>query len=568
TCSSCPPVAVDDSSLGGNGATQIIDVLVNDYDPNNNIDSNSLTVLTQPGHGSAVVNNKKIVYIPNGSFAGYDTIRYKICDLSTPTALCDTAYAIAHVNPAVIDPCSDAVQNKVYYLPYPEDKAAVALDSMSSVANTYNTIRTVISLSMPYPGMIIRWDHWEDGFETDINNPAQSTTLVWGDGNPYNGIAPGYPTDIIPAGAGIVLDNTMSIPRSTSTIMYDGGDKITSPGQLAVTQVCGLPSVIGLQCMKNNVVPTSDYGTSFTIPVGQNFNSRDFRYTSLFIRAAQNNTIVTVDKDNNGTFETSDTIAAGETMFINGSVLSGATVSSNKPVGVDMCSGGNDNYSSRQFAIFPASWYSNVYYSPVPTTHSDASNQDTAAVYLYNSFATSMTINWSSGAPASGSITVPSKSVVRFPMALSSTACYKFQSANGDPFTALQVCDSYTDNAGNGNSGSTFDWSFNLIAENRLTDFATIAWAPGSTDGTQNDGPIWVTPTANTTIYVKYDGDVANGSNTSPCGLKYDVSYAVNALNYKRLLDASDNDQSGIALWTCDGTKFAAVYGEDASTAS
>ncbi|MBK7764284.1 MAG: hypothetical protein IPI46_13225 [Bacteroidetes bacterium] len=567
TCVNCPPVAVNDSSLGGNGATQIIDVLANDYDPNNNIDSNSITIIDQPSNGSAVINNKKIVYIPIGSFNGFDTIVYRICDLTSPTPICDTATVIAQVDPAIIDPCSDAVQNKVYYLPYPENQAAIALDSMSSVANTYNTIRTVISLAMPYPGMIIRWDHWEDGFEADINFPSQSTTLIWGDGNPYNGIAPGYPTDIIPAGAGIVLDNTMSIPRSTASIFFDGGDKITSPGQIAVTQVCGLPSVIGLQCMKNNVTNSGDYGTSFTIPVGQNFPSRDFRYTSLFIRAAQNTTIINVDKDNNGSFETKDTINAGETMFVNGGVLNGAVVTSTKPVGVDICAGGNDNYSSRQAAIFPASWYSNVYYSPVPTVNSDATNQDTAAVYLYNSFNSAMTINWNSGAPASGSISIPAKSTVRFPMALSQTKCYKFQSANGNSFTAIQVCDSYTDNNGNGNSGSTFDWSFNLISEARLTDFATIAWAPGSTDGTQNDGPIWVTPNANTTIYVKYDGNVLSGSLTSPCGLKYDSSFVVNHLNYKRLRD-NDNDQSGIAIWTCDGAKFAAVYGEDASTAS
>jgi len=76
-----------------------------------------------------------------------------------------------------------------------------------------------------------------------------------------------------------------------------------------------------------------------------------------------------------------------------------------------------------------------------------------------------------------------------------------------------------------------------------------------------------VTPTANTTIYVKYNGDLITGGSTSPCGFKYDVSYTLNAGNYKRLLDASDNDQSGLAVYTCDGVKIAAVYGEDPSTA-
>src|SRR5205085_11730892 len=75
------------------------------------------------------------------------------------------------------------------------------------------------------------------------------------------------------------------------------------------------------------------------------------------------------------------------------------------------------------------------------------------------------------------------------------------------------------------------------------------------------------TPSANTTIYVKYDGDVLNGGSVSPCGLHYNVSYPLNALKHKRILD-SDKDQSGLAVFTCDGTKLAAVYGEDPSTAA
>ena len=34
------------------------------------------------------------------------------------------------------------------------------------------------------------------------------------------------------------------------------------------------------------------------------------------------------------------------------------------------------------------------------------------------------------------------------------------------------------------------------------------------------------------------------------------------------MLHASDNDQSGLAVFTCYGTKLAAVYGEDPSTAA
>ena len=37
----------------------------------------------------------------------------------------------------------------------------------------------------------------------------------------------------------------------------------------------------------------------------------------------------------------------------------------------------------------------------------------------------------------------------------------------------------------------------------------------------------------------------------------------MNALNYIKIKDPSDNDQGGIAVYTCNGAKIAAAYGED-----
>ena len=48
----------------------------------------------------------------------------------------------------------------------------------------------------------------------------------------------------------------------------------------------------------------------------------------------------------------------GDSYFVNGGVLTGATVASDKPVGVELNAGGVDNYSIRNAPIFPATWYS------------------------------------------------------------------------------------------------------------------------------------------------------------------------------------------------------------------
>ena len=565
-CTVCPPVARPDSATGSSGTPLIVDVLANDYDPNNNMNKATLSISAQPNNGTGYVSAGKVVYLPNGSFNGKDTLTYQICD---STGLCANAKVYFVISSSLIDPCTEATKTHIYYLPFSENEARIALDSSTNSAFPSNNIRTVISMKMPYPGMKIVWDQWEDGYEANALRPTQSTTKVWGDGNPYNGIAPGYPNDIIPAGGSIVLDNIVPTnPRVASVFRYDGKDKITASGQITVTQVCGEPSIMAVQCMKTNVSPTTDYGTLFTIPAGKDFPSQDFRYTSLFIRAAKNNTTINIDKDNNGTLETTAVLQEGQVYHVNGGVLSGATVTATAPIGVELHFGGNDSYSSRDIPIFPASWYYSTYYSPVPTVaRAGQSIMDTSVVMLYNNLNRPITINWTSGIPSSGSITLPAKKVVRFPLSVSATAAYKFVNPTGESFTAIQICDSYTPGGG-GNAGQEFDWAFNLIAENRLTDFATVAWAPGSIDGTRDDNPLWVTPTANTTIYVKNNGDISGTTGlVSPCGMRYDVSYPLNTLSHKRLRDLTDNDQSGMAVFTCDGTKLAAVYGEDPSTA-
>ncbi|HYF30206.1 MAG TPA: Ig-like domain-containing protein [Chitinophagaceae bacterium] len=570
-CATCAPVALNDSASGTGGNPIVIDILANDNDPNNNMNLSSLAITVQPKNGSAYISNNTIIYLPNGTYQGNDTLTYQICDLTSPTPLCATAKVFLTIDALIVNICGDATKSHVYYIPYPENDAYDALLASGSVAMPSNNLRTIISIKIPYPGMTIVWDEWEDGYEASALNPTQPTTKVWGDGNPYNGIAPGYPSDIIPSSGNIVLDNTMpSNPRNPASIYFDGKDKITSNGQLAITQVTGEPTRMPVQAIKTNVTSTYDFGQSFTIPLGQNFNSRDFRYTALFIRAAENNTVVSIDKDNNGTLETVTTLQEGQSYLVNGGVMVGATVTSTKPVGVELNAGGVDEFSIRNAPIFPATWYSHTYYTPVPTSDNPLDNpKDSSAVMFYNSLNRSININWYFGTSANGTIAVPAKSAVRFPLAYSTTSAYKFVNPTGESFTAIEMVDSYTPGSG-GNDGTTYDWSFNLISEARLTDYTTVAWAPGGLDLANpagpdvNGNPIWVTPTANTIIYVKYNGNVTgNTGSISPCGLRYDVAYSVNALNYIKIKDPSDNDQGGIAIFTCNGAKIAAVYGED-----
>ncbi len=560
--------AYDDEATGETGIPLIINVLANDL---GSLDISSLSIISQPQSGSLQVNTitGQITYLPNGSFTGNDQFLYQICNTALPAA-CDIAVVTVTILPDYTNSCSEAIVSKTFYMPFPEEttKLRQALINASSGTGWTNVVRNITSITVPYPGTIITYDQWEDGYEADITTPLQSSTKVWGDGILTNGVAPGYPLDIIPPGGGLVLDNMFIYnPRNPANIYFDANDKIYSTGDIAVSKVTGDDAFFAVQAVKADVPDITRYGKSFTVGLGEITGVPYFSYASLFIAAANDGTVVNIDLDGNGTIDATQTINQGQTWFYEGDpvniatasdVKPGTIITASQPVGVDVLFGGKDRMGTRNINVLPSKFYGNTYYSPVPTVRNDAP----AEVYFTNSLSTPITVNWQSGVPASGSVVIPANGYASLTLANSATAAYKFWSVGGESFTAVEVMDADA-------TGSTYDWAITLIASSRLTNYTTTAWAPGSLDGSANYNPIWVTPTANTTIYIKYDGDLTTPTPTmSPCNIPFDIAVSVNQLNYYRIFDPSDNDQSRIAIYTCDNTPFAAVYGEDASVAT
>ncbi len=560
----CPPVAADDYDLSYLGTANYLNVLSNDYDPNNNINTASLAVITQPKKGEVLVSNGVLIYTPVA--VGNDTLTYRIGDL---TSLWDTAQVVITVLSVVTDPCTEASKSHIFYIPAPEKdlKTAFSIADCHTLGTPTDTFRTIISLKCPYPGVVIFYDQWEDGYESNILDPQQTTTEVWGDGDIYNGVAPGYPTDIIPGGGSIILDNIFRAnPRNTAQIYYDAKDKIFSTEDIAVSRISWNVSVRKeKQAYSTDVYDTQKFGTSFNIPIGSYTGSNyDFQYTALFVRAATNNTTVSIDKDNNGVVDTTVTLQEGDSYFQNGGVKAGAAVTSSSPVGVDVFFGDSVYcWNAKELNVLPASFYGDTYYTPVPTSQT-AGNYDSSVVMFYNPFSQAITINATTSLGSAGSFVIPARGIFRYPLGIRG---YKFKSSGGEVFVANELIDSWTfDGVYN---GGDYDWSFALIPEARLTDFGSIAWAPGSSDLSINTAPVWVMPIAATTIYVKWDGNVnSTTGSTSPCGFKYDVSYTLGALVLQRLLDAADKDQSGLAVYDCNGVKLSMAYGEDPALAS
>ena len=91
-----PPQAIGETSVGDEDQTEVINVIGNDSDPEGDLDTASLQVITPPSNGSFVINsNGSISYTPNADFAGNDTLEYVICDGGIPApVLCDTATVV------------------------------------------------------------------------------------------------------------------------------------------------------------------------------------------------------------------------------------------------------------------------------------------------------------------------------------------------------------------------------------------------------------------------------------------------------------------------------------------
>lgn len=83
-----PPVAVDDAVVLESLLPVTIDVLANDYDPDNDHDELSIVSVTAPSRGTVKIVDGKIVYEPEGNTSGTVTFTYTITD---PDGLTDTA---------------------------------------------------------------------------------------------------------------------------------------------------------------------------------------------------------------------------------------------------------------------------------------------------------------------------------------------------------------------------------------------------------------------------------------------------------------------------------------------
>ena len=96
-----PPVANTDNITANQCQPVLINVLANDTDPENGM--LTVSIVTQPSNGTAVLVGSQIQYTPNTSFSGpTDAFIYRICDDGNPQQ-CVNGNVIISINPSPIN---------------------------------------------------------------------------------------------------------------------------------------------------------------------------------------------------------------------------------------------------------------------------------------------------------------------------------------------------------------------------------------------------------------------------------------------------------------------------------
>jgi uncharacterized repeat protein (TIGR01451 family) len=464
-----------------------------------------------------------------------------------------------------------------YYIPYTEPQIHSALTTIypgptpcGLNARAGAPVISYVTLNAYLDSTIVIYDHWEDGFEVDLANPAQATTEIWGDGNILNGKPPGFATDRIMAGQQVIVYKPIS-PLLPNQQDYDGGDKLVVNFPVSVSRMAWLNGSETLMAGSLEAYPTSEWGTAYTIPIGTNqlTATQQYEYTGLSILASVSSTTVQIDANADGTFETNIVLNEGQSYQLNGGVLAGAKITATSPVQVhaitgDICS----SYESRWFAIAPYSAWGTQYYNPV-----SGSSQ---LMQVYNPHATALTVRVRTNTGFLADLVVPAVGTTTLPA--NTATGYHFFSTDGRVFASQVLSDA----VGVATANQSFDWGASLSQTGELSQVAAVGYAPGQDPTlpiTQNSSPVWYTVaipyntaaptgTANIEVCIDYDGDGV-GPLTDTYGQQYDIKQTISELSRQIVYDP-DGDQSGMVLYVCNNSTavISAFWGEDPATAT
>ncbi|MFK7917560.1 MAG: SdrD B-like domain-containing protein [Ilumatobacter sp.] len=475
------------------------------------------------------------------------------------------------------------------FVPFEDQQVSDGLAGIHGPGRTFDDTVSTIDITAAADESVVYWDHWEDGYEADIANPTQSTTVVWG-GSDTGGV-PNFATEFTPgstdyevdAGTVIFLQNRVPLPRFSTDIRFDGRDKVASTRGFAMTRAGWDQSLGTVHAGAVAATDLSKWGTSFDFPVGQNIGFEAFDYTGLGVMASDDDTLVQIDSDGDGEFDDFDLdgdgdtaddmpiiLAQGETVFIDGGINAGGSAQTSKPAQAHLITGErNSRYEGRWFEVFPEEIRGDQYVAAAGST--SATQQVT--IFLHNPGNATITVE-ATDQGATSFLDIAPGAVASFDLPNGSGARF---SSPGNPFIAVSGTVAAT------GTTATYDWGYSLVPTSSLTPGVVVGWGKGNPSGNATHNPVWVAPLDNITttdiqIYVDFDGDGAwDQVDTDNDDVVDAAFYTADAFESIRIRDVTDRDMTGARISTSiesagppavaasptEGTLISVAWGQD-----
>lgn len=386
---------------------------------------------------------------------------------------------------------------ETYYIPLPSTQVKVWADTQDNLAEN-DTLRVEIGITVTAADAVIYWDHWEDGFEFEITDPANpgiypnAGAEIWGDEDCANGYRPDIlgactaAADRFSAGDVLTLQSDVPVPgdpavRNPAQIRFDGGDKLFSTELLAVTYA-SWPSA-GIQAQLGDAVDvarTEKWGSSYVSPVGTNVptGAAAFEFSALSILAREDGTQVAVDADGVGAGgAVTYALDEGQSVLVQGIQVGATVVASDagdpdtkRAVQVVALTANNDStYEGRWFNLPPETAWDDSYWAPAGSTGGSPT-----VVYVHNKDTTALDVTFErleGGAFTSSTQSIAARSTFAFnlPTETTPSAAHFYASR---PFYAVSAT---------ALASNLYDWGYALVPETSLTPAAVVGWAPGTT---------------------------------------------------------------------------------------
>ncbi len=481
-----------------------------------------------------------------------------------------------------------------YFLPGDEQNMYFIFNDLD-VNGGVTGMHSVTSVVAWSANTTIYYDHWENGYNFDPNNPAATADET------YTLATPGTIKIFESSNVPNIRNPASTCAGQTNpgNRCYDGGDHIfIAGGPVTVTRAVWMEARgAGNQGDAWEIYPVKPQLTTYVVPFGEdNFATDNLFFTGFervysLIQATEDNTHFTVDLNNDGVPDilnlnrdatwnnagdgTTVTLQKGQTFLLDrvsacslhttcttfpggGPLNSGAVIQGDKTLQVKYVAGRiATTYAARGLSAFPRGFWTKDYYAPFGQAAN--AGKGVTDYYLFNPNATPLTINWQSRS-ASGSFAVAPNSAQSYNRAIGANPSVPAGSglyfSATSPFWGVGFGDSTSQGTP---TGQAFEWGFSLLPTTFLYKEHFLGWSPGSlpltTAPTNGNGIFLTVAQDNTQVFVDYNND----------GVP-DQTYTLNRLQSQFIPPGASGALDGSRFWATG--VFSMAYGENADTAT